>query len=125
MATFARPRLRGAELLRPVAEGTAGDVGEAFLRGLVRSVAEALAVKLVLVAEGADPSGVHVRVAAGWYAGPPIGSRRVRHRRPACALVPEQTLVSYWRGLVEQFPEDQGARCPPRSSHSRAPPRCA
>ena len=68
VATFARPRLHGPELLRPHAEGTAGEVGDAFLRGLVRNVAGALAAKLVLVAEAADPSGVYVRVVAGFYA---------------------------------------------------------
>jgi hypothetical protein len=32
------------------------------MRGLVRSIAEALAANLALVAEAADPSGMHV----GW-----------------------------------------------------------
>ena len=111
MATFAKPRLRGHELLRAVAEGTAGAVGEAFLRGLVRSVAEALAAKLVLVAEATDPSGVHVRVIAGWYGGAPIEEPfEYDTAGQPCALVPGQTLVSFPEGLVEQFPEDQGAR---------------
>ena len=111
MATFARPRLRGPELLRAVAEGTAGAVGEAFLHGLVRSVAEALAAKLVLVAEATDPSGVHVRVVAGWYDGAPIVEPfEYDTAGQPCALVPGQTLVSFPEGLVDQFPQDQGAR---------------
>jgi signal transduction histidine kinase len=111
VATFARPRLRGPELLRAVAEGTAGQVGEAFLRGLVRSVAEALAAKLVLVAEATDPSGVHVKVVAGFYDGVQIEEPfEYDTAGQPCALVPGQTLVSFPEGLVEQFPEDQGAR---------------
>jgi hypothetical protein len=62
--TTAPGRLRGNELLAAVAAGTAGAVGEQFLRSLVRHVAEAFAAKMVLVAEASDPSGTHVRVLA-------------------------------------------------------------
>ena len=108
MATFERARLRGSELLRAVAEGTAGEVGDAFLRGLVRSVAEALAAKLVIVAEATDPDGIHVKVVAGWYDGAPIEEPfEYDTAGQPCALVPGQTLVSFPEGLVEHFPEDQ------------------
>ncbi len=51
--TSAPGRLRGQELLRAAAEGTAGAVGEKFLRCLARNVAEAFAAKLVLIADPA------------------------------------------------------------------------
>jgi signal transduction histidine kinase len=93
-----------------VAEGTAGAVGDEFLRGLVRSVAEALAAKLVLVGEASDESGVHVKVVAGWYDGAPIEEPfEYDTAGQPCALVPGQTLVAFPEGLVEHFPEDRGA----------------
>ena len=62
MSTTSSPgRLRGHDLLCAVAEGTAGAVGDAFLRGLVRHVAEAFGAKMVMVAEASDPTGMHVR----------------------------------------------------------------
>ena len=45
-----------AELLRTIAAGTAAEVGTAFLRSLVRHVAEALDVELAFVAE-VEPGG--------------------------------------------------------------------
>ena len=60
-------RLRGPDLLRAIAEGTAGEVGDEFLRGLVRTIAEAFGAKFVFVAEADEPDLTHVRVVAGWY----------------------------------------------------------
>ena len=55
------------DLLRTVAEGTAGAVGDEFLRCLVRHVALAFDAKFAFVAEATDPGGEHVRVISGWY----------------------------------------------------------
>ena len=49
------------DLLRTVAEGTAGAVGDEFLRCLVRHVALAFDAKFAFVAEASDPTGEHVR----------------------------------------------------------------
>src|ERR687886_356183 len=83
------PRLRGRELLRTIAEGTAGAVGDEFLRCLVRNVAEALGARLAFVAEATTDDGGHVRALACWHDGafppsrapspwPAGGSRRTR-----------------------------------------------
>jgi signal transduction histidine kinase len=104
------PRLRGHELLRSVAEGTAGAVGEEFLRGLVRHVAEALSARMVLVAEALDPGGSRVRVIAGWYDGAQIEEPfEYMTRGQPCALAPGQAVVSFPEALVSRFPEDQVA----------------
>jgi signal transduction histidine kinase len=108
--TFERPRLRGHELLSAVAEGTAGAVGDEFLRSLVRHVAEALAAKMVLVAEASDPTGTHVRVVAGWYDGKLMEEPfEYMTRGQPCALVPGQVAVSFPEALVTRFPEDHAA----------------
>ena len=104
------PRLRGHELLRSVAEGTAGSVGEEFLRGLVRHVADALSARMVLVAEALDPDGARVRVIAGWHDGAPIEEPfEYMTRGQPCALVPGQAVVSFPEALVSRFPEDHAA----------------
>jgi signal transduction histidine kinase len=108
--SLAPPRLRGQDLLRAVAEGTAAAVGDEFLRCLVRHVAEALAAKMVLVAEATDPEGTHVRVIAGWHDGRQIEEPfEYRTRGQPCALVPGQSVVSFPEALVTRFPEDHAA----------------
>jgi signal transduction histidine kinase len=108
--SLAPERLRGHELLRAVAEGTAGAVGDEFMRSLVASVAEALAAKMVLVAEATDPAGTHVRVVAAWYDGRHMDEpfEYMTQGQP-CALVPGQAVVSFPEALVTRFPEDQAA----------------
>src|SRR5689334_11181338 len=102
------PRLRGQDLLRAIAEGTAGAVGEEFLRGLVRHVAEAFGAKLVFVGEAVEAT--RVRVAAGWYDGAFLEEpfEYDTHGQP-CALVVERAMVAFPAALTERFPEDKAA----------------
>jgi signal transduction histidine kinase len=108
--TSAPRRLRGQELLRAVAEGTAGAVGEEFLRGLARNVAEAFGAKLVLIAEASDPSGMHVRALACWYDGAFI-EEPIEYDTAGqpCAVITEHPWVSFPEALTERFPDDRPA----------------
>ncbi len=108
--SLAPERLRGHELLAAVAEGTAGAVGDEFMRSLVRNVAEALAAKMVLVAEADDPTGMHVSVVAAWYDGKFIDEAfEYSTNGQPCALVPGEFVVSFPEDLVTRFPDDQAA----------------
>jgi signal transduction histidine kinase len=104
----ARPGRR--DLLRTVAEGTAGAVGEEFLRCLVRHVALAFDAKFAFVAEAADPSGEHVRVLSGWYEGDWMDEpfEYDTDGKP-CALVVERPVVAFPEALTQRFPEAQPA----------------
>jgi signal transduction histidine kinase len=100
------PRLRGHELLRAVAEGTAGSVGSEFLRSLARHIAGALAAKMVLIAEPTDRDATNVRVIAGWYDGSPIDEPfEYVTRGTPCGLVPGNTMLAFPDGLRARFPE--------------------
>src|SRR4051812_2058928 len=103
-------RLRGRDLLRAIAEGTAGAVGEAFLRGLVQNVAEAFGAKLVFVAEAMDDAGQRVKVVAAWYDGAPLDEpiEYDTHGQP-CALAVEHAIVAFPEALTKRFPEDTAA----------------
>src|SRR5512133_1194976 len=68
-------RFRRRDLIRTVAEGTAGAVGDEFLRCLVRHVAMAFDAKFAFVAEASEPNGEHVRVVSGWYDGDWVDER--------------------------------------------------
>ena len=91
-----RPGARFArrDLLRTVAEGTAGAVGDAFLRELVRHVALAFDAKFAFVAEATDPSGEHVQVLSGWYEDDWMDEPFAYDTRgKPCALVVERSQV--------------------------------
>jgi signal transduction histidine kinase len=103
-------QVRGRDLLRTVAEGTAGAVGEEFLRCLVRHVALAFDAKFAFVAEAAAPDGAHVRVISGWYDGDWLDEpfEYDTHGKP-CALVVERAVVAVPREVTKRFPEAKPA----------------
>jgi signal transduction histidine kinase len=103
-------RFRGRDLLRAVAEGTAGAVGDEFLRCLVRHVALAFDAKLAFVAEATEPNGQHVRVVNCWYDGDWVDEpfEYDTHGQP-CALVVEHAVVAFPQALTSRFPEDKAA----------------
>jgi signal transduction histidine kinase len=104
----ARPGNR--DLLRTVAEGTAGAVGDEFLRSLVRHVALAFDAKFAFVAEASDPNGEHVRVISGWYEGDWMDEPlEYDTRDKPCALVVERSVVAFPEALTDRFPEARPA----------------
>jgi len=106
----ARARLRGRDLLRTVAEGTAGAVGDEFLRRLVHHVALAFDAKFAFVAEASDPSGQHVRVISGWIDGGWMAEPfEYDTRGKPCALVVERAVVAFPDQLTKRFPEAKPA----------------
>jgi signal transduction histidine kinase len=103
-------RVRGRDLLRTVAEGTAGAVGEEFLRGLVRHVALAFDAKFAFVAQASDPTGQHVRIISGWYDGDWMADPfEYDSRGKPCALVVERAVVAFPDALTKRFPEAKPA----------------
>ncbi len=103
-------RFRGRNLLRTVAEGTAGAVGDEFLRCLVRHVSLAFDAKFAFVAEATEPNGEHVRVVSGWYDGDWMDEpfEYDTDGKP-CALVVDQEVVAFPEELTKRFPEAKPA----------------
>jgi signal transduction histidine kinase len=98
------------DLLRTVAEGTAGAVGDEFLRCLVRHVAMAFDAKFAFVAEATDPDGRHVRVLSGWYDGDWMDEPlEYDTQGKPCALVVERAVVAFPEALTRHFPEAKPA----------------
>ena len=103
-------RFRRRDLLRTVAEGTAGAVGDEFLRCLVRHVALAFDAKFAFVAEASDPGGEHVRVLSGWYDDDWMDEPlEYDTRGKPCALVVERSVVVFPEALTERFPDAKPA----------------
>ena len=98
-------RSRGRDLLRTVAEGTAGTVGDEFLRCLVRHVGLAFDAKFAFVAEATDEAGEHVRVVSGWYEGDWMNEPlEYDTQGKPCALVVERAVVAFPDALTKRFP---------------------
>ncbi len=103
-------RFRRRDLLRTVAEGTAGAVGDEFLRSLVRHVALAFDAKFAFVAEATDANGEHVRVVSGWFDGDWMAEPfEYDTRGKPCALVVERAVVAFPEALTTRFPEAKPA----------------
>ena len=103
-------RFGRGDLLRTVAEGTAGAVGDEFLRSLVRHVALAFDAKFAFVAEADDPRGEHVRVLSGWYEGDWMQEPlEYDTRGKPCALVVERDVVAFPDALTDRFPDAKPA----------------
>ena len=100
----------GRDLLRTVAEGTAGAVGDEFVRCLVRHVALAFDAKFAFVAEATDPAGEHVRVVSGWFEDDWMDEpfEYDTDGKP-CALVVERSVVAFPEALTNRFPEAKPA----------------
>jgi signal transduction histidine kinase len=101
-------RLRGRALLAAIAEGTAGAVGEEFLRGLVRNVAQAFGARLAFVGE-ASLDGHEVHVLACWHAGRFEEPFSYPTAGTPCALLAEHPVVAIPEALTARFPEDREA----------------
>jgi signal transduction histidine kinase/uncharacterized protein YhfF len=94
------------DLLRTIAEGTAGTVGAAFLRSLARCLAAAFEADVAYVAELADPP-TRARIMACWPGGDllPEGHEYELARTP-CEPIARRDVISHPAGTVERFPSD-------------------
>jgi len=96
------------DLLRTIAEGTAGSVGGAFLRSLSRCLAAAFGADVAYVAETDDPHPpVRGRILACWPGGEvlPEGYEYDLADTP-CEAIAECEVISYPTGTVSRFPRD-------------------
>ena len=104
--TNSEPAFPERDLLRAVAAGTAGVVGEAFLRSLVHHVAEAFDAEIAFVAQTVEQQPTHVRIVASWQRGAarlPEGLELEVAGTP-CALAGEQDVVVFPDGACDRFP---------------------
>ena len=94
------------DLLRTIAEGTAGTVGAAFLRSLARCLAASFDADVAYVAELADPP-TRARILACWPGGDVLaeGFEYDLEDTP-CEPIARRDVISYPAGTVERFPRD-------------------
>jgi signal transduction histidine kinase/uncharacterized protein YhfF len=100
---------RGRDLLATVAAGTATVVGTAFLRSLVRHLAEALDADFSFVAELTAPGWERARVVASWGRGDVQLAEGVEFgiAGTACALLADEETLALPEGTARAFPGDR------------------
>jgi GAF domain-containing protein len=93
------------ELLRTVAAGTAGVVGEAFLQRLVQAVGETFGGGVCWISE-LNETGERARSLASWPPEALPAGFEYRLEGTPCQALHQRTVVSYETGVSPAFPED-------------------
>jgi hypothetical protein len=96
------------DLLRFLAEGTAGTVGEEFFQRLVERVAPALRADVAFVAEIVPEDRQRARFLACWEGGrlaEPV--EYCLAGTPCAEVVDAEDVVWYANGVVDRFPDDE------------------
>ncbi|QEC49077.1 hypothetical protein FSW04_16840 [Baekduia soli] len=96
------------DLLRRLATGTAGVVGDAFCRALVRHLAGAFGAELAFVAEHLPEPAGRVRVLASWQTGVPLpeGYEFDLSDAMPCSVVAHDGLLVLPEGTCARYPGD-------------------
>src|SRR3954447_22615909 len=94
------------DLLRTVAEGTAGVVGEAFFRSLVRQVATVLGADVAFAAEFPEGSPGRARVLAAWPVGVLAEGFEYELAGKPCQRIQVEEVIAFPEGTIARFPED-------------------
>jgi signal transduction histidine kinase/uncharacterized protein YhfF len=108
-ASSAASSPRERDLLRRLAGGTAGVVGDAFLRALVRHLASAFGAELAFLGEHLPAPAVgRVRVLASWQNGVemPEGYEFDLDDSMPCSAVAAQGMLVLPKGTCERYPGD-------------------
>jgi signal transduction histidine kinase/uncharacterized protein YhfF len=101
------------DLLRRLASGTAGVVGDAFLRAMVRHLAAAFGAELAFIGEHLPiPASGRVRVLASWQHGVELaeGYEFDLDDSMPCAVVRREGMLVLPEGTCARFPADRYVR---------------
>ncbi|WP_445150322.1 histidine kinase [Baekduia sp. Peel2402] len=107
------PTVRERDLLRRLAGGTAGYVGDAFLRAMVRHLAAAFGAELAFIGEHLPaPAEGRVRVLARWQNGVEMdeGYEFDIDDTMPCAVVVRDGLLVLPAGTTDLYPDDRYVR---------------
>lgn len=101
-----RERIRAERLLRAILEGTAAETAEAFLRALVRNLAEALGVRHAFVSELQPQGPGRLQVLAFWSRGGFAEPQAYDAQPGPCGTVLEQGELYVPSGVCARYRDD-------------------